>query len=212
METVNVTLNGALLLIVTSIAELVGRTVLSQLVIATHADVMDQLSTTASTVLKMLTAQLTDTAFVTKTGETLIPELPVVLTLDNVTTDAQAAVADQLTVTVHNVLNMQVEHHACVMPDGTEKPASTSMTNVILVVTDVQAQQTLTVSDVYQTQSVIVTEIVSASLASGLSNLVKQKINAQDLSTAILFAHTATKTSIKDVHVTDQDVDSVMNA
>ena len=191
METVNATLNGVLLLIVTSIAELAGRIVLSQLVIATHADVMDQLSTTASTVSKILTAQATDIAFVTKTGETLILELPVALTLEHATIDAQAAVLDQLTVTVHHVLNMQVEHHACVTPDGQEKPASTTMTNVILVVTDVQDHLTLTVCDVYQTQSVIVTETVSANLASGLSNLVNQTISAQDLWTAILFAHTA---------------------
>jgi hypothetical protein len=85
------------------------------------------------------------------------------------------------------------------------------MTNVILDVTDVQDQQTLTVLVVYQTQNVMLMEIVSANQASGNSKEVKLTISVQDSSIVILFAHTETKTTISVAHVTDQDVETVMN-
>jgi hypothetical protein len=211
METVNVIVTGIQLPTVLSIVEHAGRTAHRQMVIVILEDVMDQLNMTASNVLKIPTVQSTDTVPVTKIGEILLMELPVALIPETVITDVQVAVLDLPIMIVLVVLNMLVEHHVYVMPTGEDRTVSTTMTNVILDVTDVQDQQTLTVPVVYQMQNVMLMEIVSANLVSGNSKEVKLTISVQDLSTVIVFAHTETKTTISVAHVTDQDVDTVMN-
>jgi hypothetical protein len=192
METVNVIVTGIQLPTVLSIVEHAGRTAHRLMVIAILEDVTDQLNMIASSVLKIPTAQSTDTVPATKIGEILLTELPVALIPETVIIDVQKAVPDPPIMIVLVVLNMLVEHHVYVMPTGEDRTVSTTMINVILDVTDVQDQQTLTVLVVYQTQNVMLMEIVSANQASGNSKEVKLTISVQDSSTVILFAHTET--------------------
>ena len=167
METASVIATGLQLLTVISTADHAGRTALSQLEIVTHVDAMAQLSTTVMHVLSIPTAQLTDTALVTKTGETQ-PMVHATIIPENVTTDAQMDATDQPMLTVKSVSSMLLELHVNVMPFGVERTVSTSMANVLQSVTDAQDLLPVTVPVVYQMPNVIVKEIVSVNQASGL--------------------------------------------
>jgi hypothetical protein len=146
-ETAHVISTGIQPLTVISIAEHAGRTVPNQLEIATHVDAMDQLSTTVSNVSSTPTDPSMDTVLVTRTGAILMMEQPVEITPAIVTTDALQDVTDLATMPVKPVLNTHhsLMVHVYVTNIGTVNSVNTIVENVILAVTDVLDQLTLTV-------------------------------------------------------------------
>jgi hypothetical protein len=146
-ETAHVIATGAQPLTAISIVEHAGRTAPNQLEIVTHVDAMAQLSTTVSNVSSTPTDPSMDTVLVTRTGAILMMEQPVEITPAIVTTDALQDVTDLATMPVKPVLNTHhsLMVHVYVINIGTVNSVNTIVENVILAVTDVLDQLTLTV-------------------------------------------------------------------